>query len=150
MLPTEKQRTYNLRLLSHNVTSKKHYIPRVLYRFWVIGGIASDREREREKRKEKKAEHQREEEPEEVDPTPVFPKCYTTYRSYRISKDLIQFRDTSEQRRQSGLKSGGSWIRVKNISIFAGKFPKTWPFTATSWQIILFIFKSHHFPTYFL
>src|SRR6218665_2421404 len=60
------------------------------------------------------------------------------------------------QRRQSGLKSGGSWFRVKK-SIFQGKFPnsfdfsgKNWPFTATSGQIILFLFKSHHFQTYFL
>ena|SRR6218665_3627883 len=27
---------------------------------------------------------------------------------------------------------------------------KNWPFTATSWQIIPFFFKSHHFRTYFL
>src|SRR6218665_2904252 len=34
---------------------------------------------------------------------------------------------------------------------FPGKFPgKNWPFTATSGQIILFVFKSHHFRTYFL
>src|SRR6218665_1378862 len=53
----------------------------------------------------------------------------------------------------------GSWIRVKKISIFPGKFRKNfdfpgknWPFrpTATSGQIILFLFKSHHFRTYFL
>src|SRR6218665_852864 len=31
------------------------------------------------------------------------------------------------------------------------EFPgKNLPFTATSWQIILFLFKSHHFRTYFL
>src|SRR6218665_196694 len=90
---------------------------------------------------------------------------------------------TTLQRRQSGLKSGVSWIRVKKISIsigkfminfnffrqfykiissFAGKFPKILifsgnkkidfpskksPFTATSGQIILFLFKSHHFRT---
>ena len=31
------------------------------------------------------------------------------------------------------------------------EFPsKNWPFTETSWQIILFLFKSHHFRTYFL
>src|SRR6218665_2444532 len=33
------------------------------------------------------------------------------------------------------------------ISIFQAK---NWPFTATSGQIILFLFKSHHFRTYFL
>src|SRR6218665_1836317 len=60
----------------------------------------------------------------------------------------------------------GSWIRVKKILIYPGKFPKNfdfsgkfkkfefsgknWPITATSWQIILFLFKSHHFRTYFL
>src|SRR6218665_3950057 len=61
----------------------------------------------------------------------------------------------------------GSWIRVNKILIFPGKFTKhlgfsgnftrsvdfpgkTWPFTATSGQIILFLFKSHHFRTYFL
>src|SRR6218665_1624215 len=67
---------------------------------------------------------------------------------------------------QSGLKSGGSWIRVKQISISTGKFPKNFnffrqlknsnfqakncPFTATSGQIVLFLFKSNHFRTYFL
>jgi len=57
-------------------------------------------------------------------------------------------------------------ISQKN-SIFPGKFPKNvdffrqfktkidfpgknFPFTATSGQIILFLFKSHHFRTYFL
>ena len=83
------------------------------------------------------------------------------------------------QRRQSGLKSGdrGSGLHkfqifsgnfTKNILIFPGKFPKkfdffqaisqkyfdfpgkNWPFTATSEQIILFLFQSHHFRTYFL
>src|SRR6218665_2425977 len=71
------------------------------------------------------------------------------------------------QWRQSGLKSGGSWIRVKK-SIFPGKFPKISifsgnftqkirffqdkfsSFTATSGQIILFLFESHHFRTNFL
>ena len=52
----------------------------------------------------------------------------------------------------------------KYITIFPGKFRffqaisqnnfdfpcKNWPFTATSGQIILFLFKSHHFRTYFL
>src|SRR6218665_1556973 len=49
----------------------------------------------------------------------------------------------------------------KRISSFAGKFPRILnfsgnkknkqksPFTATSGQIILFLFKSHHFRTYF-
>src|SRR6218665_1875577 len=105
-----------------------------------------------------------------------------------ISDDATEkSREGSQQRRQSGLKSGGSWIRVKKISIstgkfqkifnffrqfykrvssFAGKFPKiliffrqlkkfdfpskNCPFTATSGQIILFLFKSNHFRTYFL
>jgi len=97
------------------------------------------------------------------------------------------------QRRQSGLKSGESWIRVKNFdffqaisqtkdrfsgqisekcrfftgifkrtSLFQGKFPKNfnflgnftktfdfigknWLFTAIPGQIILFLFKIHHF-----
>src|SRR6218665_62547 len=35
---------------------------------------------------------------------------------------------TTLQWRQSGLKSGGSWIRVKKISIFPGKFPKIFDF----------------------
>jgi len=56
------------------------------------------------------------------------------------------------------------WLK---ISIFPGQFPKNsdfsdnlrkkfefpgknWPFTASSWQIILFLFKSHHFRTFFL
>ena len=33
------------------------------------------------------------------------------------------------QRRQSGLKSGGSWIQVKEISIFPGKFSKNFDFS---------------------
>jgi len=33
------------------------------------------------------------------------------------------------QRRQSGLISGGSWIQVKGISIFPGKFPKNFDFS---------------------
>src|SRR6218665_3010122 len=36
------------------------------------------------------------------------------------------------QRRQSGLKSGGSWIRVQKNSIFAGKFPKNFHFSSNS------------------
>src|SRR6218665_308795 len=51
----------------------------------------------------------------------------------------------------------GSWFRVKKISIFPGKFTKNFDFsgkscsfTATSGQIFLFLFKSHHFRTYFL
>src|SRR6218665_3267129 len=105
-----------------------------------------------------------------------------------ISDDATEkSREGEQQRRQFGLKSGGSWIRVKKISIstakfpknfncfrqfykrissFAGKFPKiliffrqlktsifqakNCPFTATSGQIILFLFKSNHFRTYFL
>jgi len=35
---------------------------------------------------------------------------------------------------------------LKNLE-FSGK---NWTFTATSWQIILYLFKSHHFQTYFL
>src|SRR6218665_592076 len=81
------------------------------------------------------------------------------------------------QRRQYDLKSGGSWILVDKISIFPGKFPRNFyflgkfikrfdfsvqfsktldfpgkncSFTATSEQIILFLFKGHHFRTYFL
>jgi len=72
----------------------------------------------------------------------------------------------------------GSWIRVNKILIFPSKFPRNFEFfrqfhkkcrfflanfwkisifsskncslTATSEQIILFLFKSHHFRTYFL
>ena len=64
----------------------------------------------------------------------------------------------------------GSWIWVNKISVFPGKFfkfsknfdffqaifkeiyhfpCKNSSFTATSGQIILFLFKSHHFRTYF-
>src|SRR6218665_3017348 len=78
---------------------------------------------------------------------------------------------------QSGLKSKGLWIRVQKILLFSGNFTKNfnfprqisekfrfsqaisqknfnfpgknWPFTATSEQVILFLFKSHHFRTYF-
>src|SRR6218665_226992 len=76
------------------------------------------------------------------------------------------------------LNLGVSWIRVRKIRFFPRQisekfrfsegillkkfdfpgnftkyfdFPgKHWPFTATSGQIILFLFKSHHFRTYFL
>ena len=48
-------------------------------------------------------------------------------------------------------------IILYKIPIFHGKFPKNidfpgknWLFTAISGQIILFLFKSHHFRTYFL
>ena len=71
------------------------------------------------------------------------------------------------QRRQSGLKSGGSRSQVQKILTFPGKFPenfdffrqfkifldfpgKNWPFPATSGQISLFLFKTHHFQTHFL
>src|SRR6218665_1267590 len=62
------------------------------------------------------------------------------------------------KRRQSGLKFGGrgSGSKKLKISLFSGNFTnfdflgKNWPFTATSGQIILFFFKSHHFRTYFL
>src|SRR6218665_1601442 len=99
-----------------------------------------------------------------------------------ISDDATEkSREGKQQRRQSGLKSGGSWIRVKKIrflqanfrkiSIFSGNFTKEFrvsrqisenfdffrqlkkfdfqakyrPFTATSGQIILLLFKSNHF-----
>src|SRR6218665_1896373 len=45
----------------------------------------------------------------------------------------------------------------QKISLFPGTFPKkfdfsgkNWPFIATFGQIILFLFKSYHFRTYFL
>ena len=57
--------------------------------------------------------------------------------NYRTSQEILLLRkhdlryDASEksregqqQRRQSGLKSDGSWIRVNKISISTGKFPK--------------------------
>src|SRR6218665_202339 len=63
------------------------------------------------------------------------------------------------------VKIWGGWLRVKKnrfcqvnfrkTSIFQSIFKKipifqakTWPFTATSGQIILFLFKSHQFRTY--
>jgi len=83
-----------------------------------------------------------------------------------------------DQWRQSGLKSGGRGsgsnkfqcfkANFQKISIFQGKFSKSFdffpgnftknfdfpgknvPFIATSGQIILFLFKSHHFRTYVL
>ena len=39
---------------------------------------------------------------------------------------------TIQQRRQSGLKSGGSWTRVKKIRFSIGKFPKNLFFQAIS------------------
>src|SRR6218665_192147 len=80
--------------------------------------------------------------------------------------DRISTKDV--QRRQSGLKSGEVMDPGLKKSIFPGKFSKisisfrpfhtkilifsckNWSFTATSGQIILFLFKSHHFRTYFL
>src|SRR6218665_1515486 len=37
-------------------------------------------------------------------------------------------REGQQQRRQSGLKSGGLWIRIKKILISTGKFPKNFNF----------------------
>src|SRR6218665_588301 len=80
------------------------------------------------------------------------------------------------QRRQSGLKSGGSWIRVRKISNFSGYLTKKFRFFQANYRKIsifqenkknsnfqakighlqlllgkLFcLFKSHHFRTYFL
>src|SRR6218665_2170171 len=104
-----------------------------------------------------------------------------------ISDDATEkSREGQQQRHQSGLKSGGSWIRVKKcqflqanfqkFSLFSFNFTKEYrvlqaklisenfdffrqlkrfdfqakncPFTATSGQIILFLFKSNHFRTY--
>src|SRR6218665_716660 len=46
-----------------------------------------------------------------------------------ISDDATEkSREGYQQRRQSGLKSGGSWIRVKKILISTGKFPKNFNF----------------------
>src|SRR6218665_1777500 len=42
-------------------------------------------------------------------------------------------------------------VRGSGSKFFTGKFPissKNWPFIATSGQIILFLFNSHHFLTY--
>src|SRR6218665_3813927 len=108
------------------------------------------------------------------------------YLGSMISDDAtVKSREGYQQRRQSSLKSEGSWIRVRKfrflqanfrkISIFSGNFTKEYrvlqanfrkfrffqaikkidfpskksPFTATSGQIILLLFKSHHFRTYF-
>src|SRR6218665_2030671 len=79
--------------------------------------------------------------------------------------DRISTKDV--QRRQSGLKSGEVVDPGKKIDfsrqifenfhffrLFHTKiliFPgKNWSFTATSGQIILILFNSHHFRTYFL
>src|SRR6218665_184508 len=115
---------------------------------------------------------------------PVEEFCYL---GSMISDDATEkSREGSQQRRQSGLKSGGSWIRVKNVDFYrqisekfqffqailqknikfsrqiSGNFDffrqlkklifqaKKCPFTATSDQSILFLFKSNHFRTYFL
>jgi len=73
----------------------------------------------------------------------------------------------SAQRRQSGLKSGGCGSGSKNLDcsrqiskkfrLFSRTFTKkfdfprnNWPFTSISGQIILFLFKSHHFRADFL
>src|SRR6218665_1885409 len=50
------------------------------------------------------------------------------YLGSMISDDATdKSREGWQQRRQSGLKSGGSWIRVKKLSISTGKFPKNFP-----------------------
>src|SRR6218665_3925920 len=105
-----------------------------------------------------------------------------------ISDDATEkSREGQQQRHQSGLKSGGSWIRVKKCQFLQANFrkfsvffqailqkniefcrqisenfdffrqlkrfdfqAKNCQFTATSGQIILFLFKSNHFRTYFL
>src|SRR6218665_3411541 len=51
------------------------------------------------------------------------------YLGSMISDDAAEkSREGEQQRRQSGLKSGGSWIRVKKILISTGKFPKNFNF----------------------
>ena len=94
-------------------------------------------------------------------------------RKLKISLGL-QNTTRCDQWRQSDLKSGGSWIRVKTFRFFQAispknrflrQFPKkfdffqvilqnfpgkNWLFTAISGQIILFLFKSHRFRTYSL
>src|SRR6218665_4136975 len=71
-----------------------------------------------------------------------------------------------KQRRQSGLKSGGSWIRVQKISIFQGKFLNFFILQAISqkfrffrqilaiysnfWANYTISLQSHHFRTYSL
>src|SRR6218665_2490913 len=88
------------------------------------------------------------------------------YVSFVKSSRSVSHTSLFSQWSQSGLKPGGSWIRVKKINFFRQilenldffrqfhknlDFPgKNWSFTATSGQIILFLFKSHHFRTYFL
>src|SRR6218665_3031405 len=70
------------------------------------------------------------------------------------------------ERCQSGFKSGGRGSGSKEFRFFQANFRKilissgnlkkcsflgkNCPFTATSELIILFLFKSHHFRTYFL
>src|SRR6218665_549630 len=110
------------------------------------------------------------------------------YLGSMISDDVTEkSREGQQQRRQSGLKSGGSWIRVKKIDFYRQIFENFQFFQAilqknieffrqisenfdfvrqlkkfdlpskklsiyryTSGQIILFLFKSNHFRTYFL
>src|SRR6218665_845934 len=51
------------------------------------------------------------------------------YLGSMISDDATEkSREGYQQRRQSDLKSGGSWIWVKRISISTGKFPKNFNF----------------------
>src|SRR6218665_1519559 len=110
------------------------------------------------------------------------------YLGNMISDDATEkSREGQQQRRQSGLKSEGSWIRVKKfrflqanfrkISIFSGNFTKEYRvfqanfrnflffqaikkidfpskkmsiYSYSSGHIIIFLFKSNHFRTYFL
>ena len=48
------------------------------------------------------------------------------------------------QRRQSGLKSGGSWIRVKNFSIFPGNFSKDFRFFSGKFSKNFDFFRQFH------
>ena len=58
------------------------------------------------------------------------------YLGSMISDDATEkSREGWQQRRQSGLKSGGSWIWVKK-SISTGKFPKNFNFFRQSYKII--------------
>src|SRR6218665_2038082 len=51
------------------------------------------------------------------------------YLGSMISDDATEkSREEQQQRRQSGLKSEGSWIRVQKISISTGKFPRNFNF----------------------
>src|SRR6218665_1879192 len=63
-------------------------------------------------------------------------KSFTAHVTSQSISFCLSVYTVSVQRRQSGLKSGRSWIGVKKMSILRGKFPKISIFSGNFTKII--------------